>query len=374
MTSCTALLRYIRVEETITIQNRNKSIQRIMILRLSKIISTILLATCVFAACSDTTGPDVGNGDDGNGDTVTEYTINASAGEGGSISPSGNITVEEGEEQSFEIEADEGYVIDDVLVDGDSAGAVEEFTFENVQSNHTIEAIFREQPEFQDSSPVSVDLSYFEDADAGDSEEYYGFNMASMMASTVHGLFSAYHGYGMTYFGMGDFDDATFEDGVWTWEETFDYGSGSLTITLIAEDTEEGREWKMIFSGVDPDTGEEMDDVLFLSGFVAHDGSYGEWNYYMTEGETDQPIFTYSWSVDSEDQYTLSFVVNEDGDMEGFSIVYEKDGHDNTITMQGDHERDRTYIYWNTDDKTGYMELDGEIYCWGSNYQATSCE
>ena len=73
---------------------------------------------------------------------VTSYTITATAGEGGSISPDGQVTVEAGKDQSFTITAADGYVIEDVLVDGQSVGAVESYTFTAVDADHTITASF----------------------------------------------------------------------------------------------------------------------------------------------------------------------------------------------------------------------------------------
>lgn len=70
------------------------------------------------------------------------YTIIATAGEGGSISPSGTVIVPHGGSQTFTIDPDMGYQIADVLVDGASAGAVASYTFENVVSDHTIHATF----------------------------------------------------------------------------------------------------------------------------------------------------------------------------------------------------------------------------------------
>ena len=43
--------------------------------------------------------------------------------------------MDKGKSQSFVIIPDEGYWIEDVLVDGESVGAVENYTFENVQQN-----------------------------------------------------------------------------------------------------------------------------------------------------------------------------------------------------------------------------------------------
>ena len=68
--------------------------------------------------------------------------VTATAGEGGSITPAGEVSVKEGASQTFAIAAQEGYAIADVLVDGQSVGAVDSYTFENVTANHTIAALF----------------------------------------------------------------------------------------------------------------------------------------------------------------------------------------------------------------------------------------
>ena len=72
----------------------------------------------------------------------SDYTIKATAGAGGSISPSGNVSVREGGDQTFTITPDKGYAVANVKIDGKSIGAVKSYTFENVSSPHTIEAIF----------------------------------------------------------------------------------------------------------------------------------------------------------------------------------------------------------------------------------------
>ncbi|WP_087258550.1 S8 family serine peptidase [Flavonifractor sp. An92] len=78
----------------------------------------------------------------GGSSSVTRYTIQAQASEGGTISPNGSVRVERGDDQTFTMKAEEGYVLSDVLVDGKSVGAEERYTFENVRANHTIEAVF----------------------------------------------------------------------------------------------------------------------------------------------------------------------------------------------------------------------------------------
>lgn len=74
--------------------------------------------------------------------TYTQYTITATAGDNGSISPAG-ASVYRGDDQTFTITPNEGYEVADVLVDGSSVGAVSTYTFENVTGNHSISATFK---------------------------------------------------------------------------------------------------------------------------------------------------------------------------------------------------------------------------------------
>jgi hypothetical protein len=78
--------------------------------------------------------------------TVTEkdlsYTITASAGSNGSISPLGAVSVNYGANQTFSITPGANYHVADVLVDNVSQGAITTYTFNNVTINHTISATF----------------------------------------------------------------------------------------------------------------------------------------------------------------------------------------------------------------------------------------
>ena len=90
--------------------------------------------------------------------TPVTYTITASAGEHGSIAPSGPVVVNEGEDQAFTITAAEGYSIADVLVDGVSV--LEDlvdgtYTFVNVTADGTIAASFTSA--YDTLQPLNVD-------------------------------------------------------------------------------------------------------------------------------------------------------------------------------------------------------------------------
>ncbi|MFA7153489.1 MAG: SBBP repeat-containing protein, partial [Methanoregulaceae archaeon] len=73
------------------------------------------------------------------------YYINATAGTGGMITPSGLIAVPPGGTQNFTITPYYNYIVQNVMVDGDAKGAVSEWMFPDVISNHTISATFKQQ-------------------------------------------------------------------------------------------------------------------------------------------------------------------------------------------------------------------------------------
>ena len=79
----------------------------------------------------------------GGGSYYSYYTIRATVGLNGSITPSGWSSVREGLDQTFTITPDKGYVVAKVLVDGRNVGAVKSYTFKNVTKEHTIEVTFR---------------------------------------------------------------------------------------------------------------------------------------------------------------------------------------------------------------------------------------
>ena len=86
------------------------------------------------------------------------FTITSTAATGGTISPSGQVSVSSGSSQSFSVSADEGYEIGTLTVDGLSLGAQSDYTFSNVQANHTIAATFTRtnQSPVADAGPDQV--------------------------------------------------------------------------------------------------------------------------------------------------------------------------------------------------------------------------
>jgi hypothetical protein len=70
------------------------------------------------------------------------WTITASAGADGSITPAGAVVLPQGASQTFAIAAEEHHHVADVLVDGVSVGPVSSWSFDEVGADHTIAASF----------------------------------------------------------------------------------------------------------------------------------------------------------------------------------------------------------------------------------------
>lgn len=77
--------------------------------------------------------------------TAKTYTITASAGANGTISPSGVATVNFGQNKSYTFNPANGYEVAAVTVDGMNMGAINSYTFVNVVANHTINVTFKLQ-------------------------------------------------------------------------------------------------------------------------------------------------------------------------------------------------------------------------------------
>jgi len=77
------------------------------------------------------------------GVVLNKYEIMAQAFNGGSITPAGIFVLTYGDDKTFEITPNAGYIISDVLINGLSVGAVSSYTFNDVREDGTIKAYFK---------------------------------------------------------------------------------------------------------------------------------------------------------------------------------------------------------------------------------------
>ncbi len=111
------------------------------------------------------------------------FEIEASAGPNGTITPSGTVQVAQGANQSFAISPDEGYHVSDLFVDGSSVGPMTDYTFTDVQANHSIVATF-----VIDTLTISASASANgEISPSGNLTAIYGTDLSFTMTPTGEG-------------------------------------------------------------------------------------------------------------------------------------------------------------------------------------------
>lgn len=97
----------------------------------------------------------------------TDWVVTATALEGGIISPTGEVEIAYGSEQKFVILPQKGFMIADVLVDGESQGPLPEYRFSAVQQHHQIQAEFAAIPDGLSLSTDSAELPGVDRTDGG---------------------------------------------------------------------------------------------------------------------------------------------------------------------------------------------------------------
>ncbi len=79
------------------------------------------------------------------GFTPVTYTVTASSGPGGTVDPTGATTVNQGDNLTIAIDPDPATIIQNVIVDGTSVGAVPTYTFASINADHSLTATFKKK-------------------------------------------------------------------------------------------------------------------------------------------------------------------------------------------------------------------------------------
>lgn len=85
------------------------------------------------------------------------FNITASAGAGGSVSPSGTTTVSYGDNKTFTFTPNQGYKVKSVVVDGVNKGELTTYTFSNVKAAHSISVTFEPSGRVDIGNPTVTD-------------------------------------------------------------------------------------------------------------------------------------------------------------------------------------------------------------------------
>jgi hypothetical protein len=233
-----------------------------------------------------------------------------------------------------------------------------------------------EPPEIPELQAAQPDFSYFQGSQkAGRTQiqSQHSFGTAQSMALGTQYLFTVGQ-MGMAFFEMAKNHTAEFEDGRWEWSYSASQEGETIEVRLTAEVNESSNEatWTMYISASGGE--QELDNFKFMEGTVSLDGTSGEWKVYdYIEGSESQPVLTYDWSIDDEDNLMATF--NFEGAGADFSsLAYAQEGATHTLML--DEGSGRGFeIYWDTENDHGYFWGESEELrlCWGSGKVDIEC-
>ena len=120
---------------------------------------------------------------------ISSCKITASCNAGGTISPSGVSNIKKYADQTYTIQANEGYFIRSVKVDGDELGAVDTYTFERITDNHTISVTFEAYGAVDLGAPIVTDSDGGKISGSADGESIKsGYGIFAQVPATYEGV------------------------------------------------------------------------------------------------------------------------------------------------------------------------------------------
>lgn len=194
------------------------------------------------------------------------------------------------------------------------------------------------------------------------------FDFAATLTASVEAIMTSFSTLPVSFTASAEGIDASFEDGIWTWNYTYGQAGASITIRLTAEIKIAQTNWAMYISATNGE--ESFDNYKFMDGFVKNTSNAGEWNFYSFEEESSTEVMKYTWDIESETNATFT-ITFEDTSFEG--LTYVKATPDNTITLI-DANASNTVIYWNSETGTGYYQVsDVASVCWDESGNNIAC-
>lgn len=160
-----------------------------------------------------------------------------------------------------------------------------------------------------------------------------------------------------TFAAFSQLPDGTFEDGIWTWE----YSYNGLTMTATSEVQESGDYlWKFYLDGVDDNLSQTFNNQLIMQGTISKDGTSGSIDIFFSVDGFSSSIST-TWSTNGEGAFTSTTSISSiNGDQEvirtSYTFVQNQDGSGSFTAAVG-----TIVLYSATWDSNGIVTETGNI-------------
>lgn len=192
-----------------------------------------------------------------------------------------------------------------------------------------------------------------------------GFSSLSMIGQVYTGFLSS-----------AQSSNAEFNNGIWEWDYSYNYGGNSASVRLTAEEQNTAVDWDVFITLSSPEL--NFEDYNVMSGTTQNDGLQGQWTFNaFQEGGTETALLESEWTAESETERQLSVDIFDNGTTTA-SINYDQAGDEYTMMIDfTDESTSDTEIYWDTNADVGYIDRDGEDKkCWqgsGQNAADVAC-
>lgn len=211
-------------------------------------------------------------------------------------------------------------------------------------------------------APATIAIDYFNSQNIPNDEEHFVYQQVKSIALSGNGLLSfggnaaLISNFLQFAPGLNIEPEADGGDCIWNidFAEDFPQFGIDASISVIASQSGDRINWQVLLSGDLEE--QEVDNFLFLKGFTANDQATGEWNGYDPENP-GTPAYTYTWDVESEDEFELNLDVFQEAQLVG-SVNYMKSGVENNMVFAQAGEP-TVEIYWNEETDSGWLEEEG---------------
>lgn len=226
-------------------------------------------------------------------------------------------------------------------------------------------------------APVQISVDYFNTNSFPNEEQYMTYQQVKSIAMSGNGFlaFSGNAALISTFLSLapslGIQPESEGGNCVWNVNlaEDFPQFGLNLNVTVIANQSNDRVNWEVLLTGELSD-GQNVDNFLFLDGFTSNDESTGEWNGYDPENPGSS-AYTYTWDIESENDYELNFNVFQEGTTVG-TVNYVRNGVENEMFFSSEGQITAD-IYWNEETDSGSIEQEGEPKMCYEDFENSEC-
>lgn len=197
------------------------------------------------------------------------------------------------------------------------------------------------------------------------------FSMAKTYVLGWSSFFTIGQSYG-TFFNQAKTEEATFNNGVWVWNYSYNYEGMSAEYRMTAEEMAGSVKWAMSWSFSDGQT--TVEDYRIVEGTVSNDGNHGDWTFNSLNPDNNQevPVITSTWDITSDTQKTMNLQFFDENGAVTTTVDYEANVPNYTMTFTSDGSG-QTVVTWNDETNIGSISEDGTTQCWDQNFQDVPC-